>query len=218
MAATASLAPPWSGPLSAAMAAVTAAWRSVSVEAATRAAKVEALNSCSAYRMRETSSARAIAFVCSWGTRCSVGDPLLFRLQWVSNGSWSVSKYNKFSAKLRSGLGWTWRFACARRCALAMRMGTWARRRTDFRRFASRESTLAPSRPGGAKTPPLPVASGSVIPSSDTPVLRISIGCALGGTTPMKASTGPGSGHCVCNCAVKSSSSLRVGSLPNSKR
>ncbi len=56
---TASLAPPWSGPLSVARAAVTAPWTSARVEAATRAANVEALNSWSAWSTRATSIARA---------------------------------------------------------------------------------------------------------------------------------------------------------------
>ena len=43
----ASLAPPWSGPASAAMPAVMLAYRSASVEATTRAAKVDALKPCS---------------------------------------------------------------------------------------------------------------------------------------------------------------------------
>ena len=56
---TASLAPPWSGPFKVAMAAVTAPCMSARVEAATRAAKVEALNSWSACRTKATSMARS---------------------------------------------------------------------------------------------------------------------------------------------------------------
>src|SRR3990172_3643074 len=52
---TCSLAPPWSGPLSAPMPETTAEWTSESVAAVTRAAKVEALNSWAAWRMRATS-------------------------------------------------------------------------------------------------------------------------------------------------------------------
>jgi hypothetical protein len=54
----ASLAPPCSGPRSAPIAPVMAEWKSDSVAAMTRAVKVEALNSCSAYRISETSSTR----------------------------------------------------------------------------------------------------------------------------------------------------------------
>src|SRR2546425_1224792 len=55
---TASLAPPWSGPFKVAMAAVIAPCMSARVDAATRAAKVEALNSWSACRTKATSMAR----------------------------------------------------------------------------------------------------------------------------------------------------------------
>ena len=56
---TASLAPPWSGPFKVAIAATMAPWTSARVEAATRAAKVEALNSWSAWSTRARSMALA---------------------------------------------------------------------------------------------------------------------------------------------------------------
>ena len=55
MSMTCSLAPPCSGPFSAPMPDTTAEWMSESVAAVTRAAKVEALNSWSAWRMSATS-------------------------------------------------------------------------------------------------------------------------------------------------------------------
>ncbi len=55
---TSALAPPWSGPFSVAIAATMAECMSVSVAAATRAAKVEALSSWSACRISATSKAR----------------------------------------------------------------------------------------------------------------------------------------------------------------
>ena len=55
MSMTCSLAPPCSGPLSAPMPDTTAECTSDRVAAVTRAAKVEALNSWSAWRMRATS-------------------------------------------------------------------------------------------------------------------------------------------------------------------
>ncbi len=59
MASTSSLAPPWRGPFSVEMAATTAACMSATVATATRAAKVEALNSWSACSVRITSRTRA---------------------------------------------------------------------------------------------------------------------------------------------------------------
>src|SRR5262245_31824384 len=55
---TSAFAPPWSGPLSAAIAATIAEWMSVSVAAATRAANVDALSSWSACSTSATSNAR----------------------------------------------------------------------------------------------------------------------------------------------------------------
>ena len=54
----ASLAPPWSGPLRAPMAPVMAEWMSARVAAMTRAAKVLALSSWSAWRMSAMSKVR----------------------------------------------------------------------------------------------------------------------------------------------------------------
>src|SRR5207247_18195 len=68
MRSTSSLAPPWRGPLSVAIAATTAACRSASVATATRAAKVEALNSWSACSVSATSITRATS---SLGSRPS---------------------------------------------------------------------------------------------------------------------------------------------------
>ncbi|CPU65700.1 Uncharacterised protein [Mycobacteroides abscessus] len=61
VAMTASFAPPWSGPLSAPTAPVTAECRSDSVDVMTRAVNVDALNECSAYSTIETSNARTTA-------------------------------------------------------------------------------------------------------------------------------------------------------------
>src|SRR5271155_2521629 len=57
---TFSLAPPWSGPLRAPMAPVMAEWMSASVAAMTRAAKVEALSSWSAGRIKGRPRARGL--------------------------------------------------------------------------------------------------------------------------------------------------------------
>ena len=67
----ASLAPPCSGPRSVPMAAVIAEWKSVRVEAAVRAAKVEALNSCSAYRVMATSRVRSASGVTGPAPSCT---------------------------------------------------------------------------------------------------------------------------------------------------
>ena len=62
MAIAASLAPPCSGPRRLPMAPVTQLWISLSVDAQTRAVKVDALNSCSAYRISDT----FITVSCNW--------------------------------------------------------------------------------------------------------------------------------------------------------
>ncbi len=59
IAIAASLAPPCKGPRKAPTAAVTQEYISDNVEATTRPVNVEALNSCSAYRISETSITRA---------------------------------------------------------------------------------------------------------------------------------------------------------------
>ena len=56
---TFSAAPPWAGPESAAMAAVTAACRSASVLVTTRAVKEEALEPCSAWSTMSVSMSLA---------------------------------------------------------------------------------------------------------------------------------------------------------------
>ena len=58
---TCSLAPPWSGPLSAPIAPVIAECMSDSVEAITRAVNVDAFISCSACRISATSNVRDAA-------------------------------------------------------------------------------------------------------------------------------------------------------------
>ena len=63
MSMTCSFAPPCSGPLSAPMPETTAECRSDRVAAVTRAAKVEALNSWSAWRMSATSKVLAASGV-----------------------------------------------------------------------------------------------------------------------------------------------------------
>ena len=111
-----SLAPPCSRPFRAPMAATMAECRSDSVEQTTRAVKVEALNSCSAYRISDTSRART-----------SAGARLARRA--ACTGSWP-----RATGRAAAATGGSPRL---RRYWSATATGIWASSRSALRRLAS---------------------------------------------------------------------------------
>ena len=122
---TASLAPPCSAPFSAAIPAVTAPCRSAIVDVTTRAAKVDALNPCSAYRISATSNAFTMS---GCGTRPKV-------IQ------------NTFSASDRSDRGGIGARPCRARASTATMVGIRASRSRVCRRCDSTSCATGTLRP-----------------------------------------------------------------------
>lgn len=137
---TAALAPPCNGPFSAAIAAVTAACISASVAATTRAVKVEALNSWSAWSTR-------ILFIASTSS---------------SLGSRSCNVRKNARAVLSSSTGGTTGSRPRRRRAIvATIVGTCATKRSPLATAASRATVFDPPR-----TRPVPTLPSSRDPSA----------------------------------------------------
>ena len=118
---TLSLAPPCSGPLSVPTADVIAEWMSASVAAVTRAEKVLALSSWSAWSTSAISTARVLS----------------------ASARLPHSMYRKFAAWPRAGSGATGGFPARRRPIAATIVATCATRRTDFRALAGSELSWA---------------------------------------------------------------------------
>ena len=138
---TCSLAPPCSGPLRAPMAAVTAEYRSESVAAVTRAAKVEAFNPWSACRIRPMSKVLAAS----------------------SAGLLAGQHVEEVRRPGSPGLGATGGLPRRMRSHAATSVGICAVRRDAFRSVASRElSAASGSKADSADTPVRSTSMGVV--------------------------------------------------------